>query len=64
MDEIIKELQKLGFSQYECKAYIGLLKHSPVTGYEVSKQTGVPRSMIYEVLGKLMDKGAVHIVPS
>lgn len=56
MDEIIKELQKLGFSQYECKAYIGLLKHSPVTGYEVSKQTGVPRSMIYEVLGKLMDK--------
>ena len=51
MDEIIKELQKLGFSQYECKAYIGLLKHSPVTGYEVSKQTGVPRSMIYEVLG-------------
>lgn len=46
------------------KAYIGLLKHSPVTGYEVSKQTGVPRSMIYEVLGKLMDKGAVHIVPS
>ena len=64
MDEIIKELQKLGFSQYECKAYIGLLKHYPVTGYEVSKQTGVPRSMIYEVLGKLMDKGAVHIVPS
>ena len=61
MDEIIKELQKLGFSQYECKAYIGVLKHYPVTGYEVSKQTGVPRSMIYEVLGKLMDKGAVHL---
>ncbi|SCB67501.1 Protein of unknown function [Bacillus mycoides] len=30
----------------------------------MSKQTGVPRSMIYEVLGKLMDKGAVHLVPS
>ncbi|MDR4442476.1 TrmB family transcriptional regulator, partial [Bacillus cereus] len=50
--------------QYECKAYIGRLKQSPVTGNEVSKQTGLPRSMIYEVLGKLMDKGAVHIVPS
>lgn len=60
----MKELQKLGFSQYECKAYIGLLKHYPATGYEISKQTGVPRSMIYEVLGKLMDKGAVHLVPS
>ncbi|PEY32311.1 TrmB family transcriptional regulator [Bacillus cereus] len=64
MDEVMKELQKLGFSQYECKAYIGLLKHYPATGYEISKQTGVPRSMIYEVLGKLMDKGAAHLVPS
>jgi HTH-type transcriptional regulator, sugar sensing transcriptional regulator len=64
MEEILKELQKLGFSQYECKAYIGLLKNSPVTGYEVSKRSGVPRSMIYEVLGKLLDKGAIYTVPS
>ncbi|MEH6895753.1 helix-turn-helix domain-containing protein [Bacillus velezensis] len=64
MEDVLKELQKFGFSQYECKAYIGLLKHSPVTGYEISKRSGVPRSMIYEVLGKLVDKGAVHIVPS
>jgi sugar-specific transcriptional regulator TrmB len=64
MEDIVKELQKLGFSQYECKAYINLLKNSPVTGYEVSKRSGVPRSMIYEVLGKLLDKGAIYIVPS
>ncbi|WP_042457050.1 TrmB family transcriptional regulator [Neobacillus dielmonensis] len=64
MEEIFKELQKLGFSQYECKAYIGLLKNSPITGYEVSKRSGVPRSMIYEVLGKLLDKGAVYTVPT
>lgn len=30
----------------------------------MSKQTGVPRSMIYEVLGKSMDKGAVHLFPA
>ncbi|PLT35159.1 TrmB family transcriptional regulator [Bacillus sp. V5-8f] len=64
MEEIVKELQKLGFSQYECKAYINLLKNSPVTGYEVSKRSGVPRSMVYEVLGKLLDKGAIFTVPS
>ncbi|WP_342512521.1 helix-turn-helix domain-containing protein [Sporosarcina sp. FSL K6-1522] len=64
MELIFKELQKLGFSQYECKAYVGLLKHSSITGYEISKRSGVPRSMIYEVLGKLLDKGAVYIVPS
>ncbi|WP_282940080.1 TrmB family transcriptional regulator [Paenibacillus sp. RC67] len=64
MDDIYKELQKLGFSQYECKAYVGLLKNSPITGYEISKRSGVPRSMIYEVIGKLLDKGAVYTVPS
>lgn len=64
MEDIYKELQKLGFSQYECKAYISLLKNSPITGYEISKRSGVPRSMIYEVIGKLLDKGAVHTVPS
>ncbi|WP_409344334.1 TrmB family transcriptional regulator [Paenibacillus sp. MBLB4367] len=64
MEDIYRELQKLGFSQYECKAYIGLLKNSPITGYEISKRSGVPRSMIYEVLGKLLDKGAVYTVPS
>ncbi|WAH37900.1 TrmB family transcriptional regulator [Alicyclobacillus dauci] len=64
MEGILKELQKLGFSQYECKAYIGLLQNSSVTGYELSKRSGVPRSMIYEVLGKLLDKGAIYTVPS
>lgn len=64
MDEIMKELQRLGFSQYDCKAYLNLLQNSPVTGYEVSKRSGVPRSMIYEVFGKLLDKGAIYTVPS
>ncbi|MGM7683917.1 TrmB family transcriptional regulator [Cytobacillus sp. Hm23] len=64
MEEIYNELQKLGFSKYECKAYISLLKKSPSTGYEISKLSGVPRSMIYEVIGKLLDKGAVYKVPS
>lgn len=64
MEDIYKELQKLGFSMYESKAYIGLLQHSPVTGYEVSKRSSVPRSMIYEVLGKLLDKGAIFTVPT
>lgn len=64
MEDIYKELQRFGFSLYECKAYIGLLHHDPMTGYEISKRSGVPRSMIYEVLGKLVDKGAVYTIPS
>jgi sugar-specific transcriptional regulator TrmB len=54
----IDRLVKLGFSEYEAKAYLALLRESPVTGYQVSKACGVPRSMIYEVLGKLVTRGA------
>ncbi|MGD2144083.1 MAG: helix-turn-helix domain-containing protein [Anaerolineae bacterium] len=51
-------LVELGFSEYEAKAYIALLKENPATGYHVSKVSSVPRSMIYEVLGKLTGRGA------
>ena len=64
MEQILIEIQKIGFSQYESKAYISLLQNSPVTGYELSKRSGVPRSMIYEVINKLIDKGAIYIIPT
>lgn len=64
LEETYNKLQRMGFSQYESKAYISLLRHSPATGYDISKRSGVPRSMIYQVLGKLTDRGAVHLVPS
>ncbi|MGD1995984.1 MAG: helix-turn-helix domain-containing protein [Anaerolineae bacterium] len=57
-DEPVENLVELGFSEYEAKAYVALLKASPATGYQVSKISGVPRSMIYEVLGKLAARGA------
>lgn len=64
MEKIVQEIQKLGFSQYESKAYIALLQQAPVTGYELSKRSGVPRSMIYEVLNKLSERGAIYTMPS
>ena len=54
----IDKLVKIGFSEYEAKAYLALLRESPVTGYQIAKISGVPRSMIYEVLGKLTVRGA------
>jgi sugar-specific transcriptional regulator TrmB len=56
--DLIDRLMEIGFSEYEAKAYIALLRESPVTGYQLSKTSGVPRSMIYEVLGKLTARGA------
>lgn len=57
-DDPIEKLVKIGFSEYEAKAYVALLRGNPVTGYQISKLSGVPRSMIYEVLGKLTARGA------
>lgn len=57
-EDPVERLVKVGFSEYEAKAYVALLRKSPVTGYELSKLSGVPRSMIYEVLGKLTARGA------
>jgi len=58
LDDLILRLTHLGFTEWEAKAYLALLKTSPATGYQVSKESGVPRSMIYEVLRKLVDRGA------
>ncbi len=57
-NDSIDKLVKIGFSEYEAKAYAALLRESPVTGYQLSKLSGVPRSMIYEVVGKLTARGA------
>jgi sugar-specific transcriptional regulator TrmB len=57
-EDPIDKLVQIGFSEYEAKAYVALLRESPVTGYQLSKLSGVPRSMIYEVVGKLTSRGA------
>ena len=63
-DNPIDRLVTLGFSEYEAKTYMALLGNSPATGYQVSKASGVPRSMIYEVLGKLVARGAAMTLHS
>ena len=55
---LLERLTKLGFSEYEAKAYIALLRENPTTGYQLAKGSGVPRSMIYEVMSKLTARGA------
>lgn len=53
-------MKKLGFTAYEAKAYISLLKNNPATRYEVAKSSGVPRSAIYDTIRKLEAMGAVN----
>jgi len=59
MEGIIHQLKKLGFNEYEAKSYVSLVKQGPVTAYQVSKESGIPRARIYDVLSNLVEKGIV-----
>jgi sugar-specific transcriptional regulator TrmB len=60
---VIEELQRLGMSGYEAKAYVALVAAGlPLNGYEVAKRSGVPRSTVYETLAKLVARGAAYEV--
>jgi len=59
-ETIKQKIQDLGFTSYEAMAYISLLENSPVTRYELSKNSGVPRSAIYNTIQKLERIGAVN----
>ncbi len=56
---IVEDMKKLGFSEYEIKAYLKLLEQYPVNGYTLSKNSGIPRSRIYEILDSLKSKQMV-----
>ena len=56
---MLDKLMALGFTEYEARVYIALLSDYPVTGYQLGKVAGIPRSMVYEALGRLEARGAV-----
>jgi sugar-specific transcriptional regulator TrmB len=59
MRNLVSELTQIGFTEYDAKVYMALLGNHPATGYQVSKESGVPRSMAYESLARLAGRGAV-----
>lgn len=56
---ILETLKQLHFTEYEAKAYLALLEEAPLTGYAVARNSGVPRSRIYEVLDSLVIRGDI-----
>ena len=52
-------MEKLGFSSNEAKVYGTLIKYKVLNGYEIAKLSGVARSLVYEVINRLIAKGAV-----
>jgi len=62
MSKLIELLQHFGLSANAAKAYVALLKYNPSTGYEISSQSGIPRSAIYSILNRLETIGIVNSV--
>lgn len=57
--DMLEKLTQIGFTEYEAKVYLALLRDHPANGYQLSKKSGVPRSMVYEALARLHSRGAV-----
>ncbi len=60
LEQIALRVKELGFTVYEAKTYVSLMQNNPVTRYELSKNSGVPRSAIYGVIKQLETIGAVN----
>lgn len=60
--EIISRFERLGLSNYEARVYIFLLRNGQSYGNEVSKNTGIPGSKIYETLSRLVEKDLAHLI--
>ncbi len=56
VDKIENIMCSIGFTRYEARAYAALVIESPLTGYELSKQSGIPGSKIYECIDRLVRK--------
>jgi hypothetical protein len=59
-DVVIARLRDVGFSLYEARVYLALLRHGALNGNEVSKAANVPSSKVYAALDKLASEGVVQ----
>lgn len=58
--DVIVDMQRLGFTEYEARTYLSLLQVNPATAYEISKNSGLPRANTYGALENLVKKSAVQ----
>lgn len=57
IESILSNLKDLGFTEYEGKVYMSLINEHPLSAYNVSKNSGVPHSRVYDITRRLIKKG-------
>jgi sugar-specific transcriptional regulator TrmB len=61
---LIEKLIRIGFSEYEARAYIALLKDNPVTGDMLAQLCGIPCSLGSRIAEQLVERGAAVTLPT
>lgn len=59
---LAEKLMKFGLTRQEASIYLCLLRNKELSGYEVSKLTGISRSNVYSALAGLVEKGAAYLL--
>ncbi len=59
--KLLEKLKLFGLTRQEALLYLCLYQNGELTGYEVSKQTGISRSNAYIGLADLVDQGAAFV---
>lgn len=62
MTDIYDLFREIGFSINEAKVYTALVSKNPITGYEVAKHANITRTMVYDILNRLVNKGVVEVI--
>ena len=59
---LTEKLIKFGLTRPEASIYLCLMRNKELSGYEVSKLTGISRSNVYSALAGLVEKGAAYLL--
>ncbi len=62
MDEYLEKLRRAGLSGNEAKVYFELLRRGSISANELAKKLGMDRTLAYQVLSNLIEKGLVNYV--
>ena len=61
MEEAIEVLQQLGLKEYEARCFVGLTRLTSGTAKQLSEQTEVPRTRVYDAIRMLEAQRLVEI---
>ncbi len=59
---LIEKLMLFGLTRQEASVYLCLAANKELSGYEVSKITGISRSNVYNALASLVEEGAAYLL--